>query len=402
MTTALTPDPQSAPTHAKTAFAFDDQAHRRALELDALGAILPIDRRDQLALLLTHDDIATLKHLAEKSMGENTLRALTSDLGYLEAWAQAATGDPLPWPAPPGLILKFIAHHLWNPAGKEKDDGHGMPEPVRIVLRDLGILHKNGPHAPSTVRRRLASWSTLHAWRGLKGYLGDPAIRSALKLAIRACRRPSSRKSERAVTLDILDRLIATCPPTNLTAIRDKALLYTAFASGGRRRSEVASLRVSQLRREPPVLSDPNDPRSPQLPCLSIRLGTTKTENADEETRVLLIGKPADALNTWLRTACITEGAVFRGLGKWGHLQARPLTPKAVNDIIKRRCRLAGLNPAEFSAHGLRSGYITEAAVQGVSLLEAMQQTTHKSVQQMTRYFNEARQMKAKATRLVT
>jgi integrase len=402
MTTALSTNFPSAPANAKPPFALDDQAHGRALELDALAAILPIDQRDQLALLLTHDDIATLKHLAEKSMGANTLRALTSDLGYLEAWAQAATGNPLPWPAPPGLILKFIAHHLWDPAGKEMDDNHGMPEQVQIALRDLGILQKDGPHAPSTVRRRLASWSTLHAWRGIKSYLGDPAIRSALKLAIRASRRPSSRKSERAVTLDILDRLIATCPPTNLTDIRDKALLYTAFASGGRRRSEVASLRVSQLRREPPVLSDPNDPQSPPLPCLSIRLGTTKTENADEETRVPLIGKPAEALNYWLRAANITEGAVFRGLGKWEHLQARPLTPKAVNDIIKRRCRLAGLNPAEFSAHGLRSGYITEAAVQGISLLEAMQQTTHKSVQQMTRYFNEARQIKTRAARLVT
>ncbi len=402
MTTALSTHFPSPPANAKPPFLLDDQAHRRALELDALGAILPIDRRDQLALLLTHDDIATLKHLAEKSMGANTLRALTSDLGYLEAWAQAATGTPLPWPAPPGLILKFIAHHLWDPAGKEIDDSHGMPEQVQIALRDLGVLQKDGPHAPATVRRRLASWSTLHAWRGMKGYLGDPAIRSALKLAIRASRRPSSRKSERAVTLDILDQLIATCPPTNLTDIRDRALLYTAFASGGRRRSEVASLRVSQLRREPPVLSDPDNPQSPPLPCLSIRLGTTKTENADEETRVLLIGKPVDALNHWLRAANITGGPVFRGLGKWGHLQARPMTPKAVNDIIKRRCRLAGLNPAEFSAHGLRSGYITEAAVQGISLLETMQQTTHKSIQQMTAYFNEARQMKSKATRIVT
>jgi integrase len=402
MPTALATSFDFGVPKARPPLGLDDQAHRRAPELDALGAILPIDRRDQLAVLLTHDDIATLKHLAEKSMGANTLRALTSDLGYLEAWAQAATGDPLPWPSPPGLILKFIAHHLWDPAGKEKDDSHGMPEPVRIALQDLGILQKDGPHAPATVRRRLASWSTLHAWRGLKGYLGDPAIRSALKLAIRASHRPSSRKSERAVTLDILDRLIATCPPTNLTDIRDKALLYTAFASGGRRRSEVASLRVSQLRREPPVLSDPNDPHSPRLSCLSIRLGTTKTENADEETRVLLIGKPADALNYWLRAANIAEGAVFRGLGKWEHLQARPLTPKAVNDIIKRRCRLAGLNPAEFSAHGLRSGYITEAAVRGISLLETMQQTTHKSVQQLTKYFNEARQMKTRATRLVT
>ena len=51
-----------------------------------------------------------------------------------------------------------------------------MPEPVQITLRDLGMLQKDGPHAPSTVRRRLASWSTLHAWRGLKGYLGDAGV----------------------------------------------------------------------------------------------------------------------------------------------------------------------------------------------------------------------------------
>lgn len=44
--------------------------------------------------------------------GENTLRALASDLAYLEGWAQAATGAPLPWPAPESLALKYVAHHL--------------------------------------------------------------------------------------------------------------------------------------------------------------------------------------------------------------------------------------------------------------------------------------------------
>ncbi|THK33328.1 integrase, partial [Ensifer sp. MPMI2T] len=43
---------------------------RRAEELDALDAILPFDRRDQLAALLTDDDVATLKHLASEGMGE--------------------------------------------------------------------------------------------------------------------------------------------------------------------------------------------------------------------------------------------------------------------------------------------------------------------------------------------
>ncbi|MQW72036.1 integrase, partial [Sinorhizobium medicae] len=48
----------------------DSQAvHRRAEQLDALDAILPFDRRDQLAALLTDDDVATLKHLAQEGMG---------------------------------------------------------------------------------------------------------------------------------------------------------------------------------------------------------------------------------------------------------------------------------------------------------------------------------------------
>jgi hypothetical protein len=72
----------------------------RAEQLDALDAILPFDRRDQLAELLTDDDVATLKHLAREGMGDNTMRALASDLGYLEAWCSLATGTPLPWPAP--------------------------------------------------------------------------------------------------------------------------------------------------------------------------------------------------------------------------------------------------------------------------------------------------------------
>lgn len=58
-------------------------AHKRAEELDALDAILPFDRRDQLAELLTDDDVATLKYLASEGMGDNTMRALASDLAYL-------------------------------------------------------------------------------------------------------------------------------------------------------------------------------------------------------------------------------------------------------------------------------------------------------------------------------
>ncbi len=68
---------------------------RRAEELDTIAAVLPIERRGELAELLTDQDVETLRHLVNQGMGDNTLRALTSDLAYLEAWGMAR--------APPAL-----------------------------------------------------------------------------------------------------------------------------------------------------------------------------------------------------------------------------------------------------------------------------------------------------------
>ncbi len=58
--------------------------------------------------------VETLRHLVNDGMGANTLRALASDLAYLETCALVASGQPLPWPAPEALLLKFVAHHLWS------------------------------------------------------------------------------------------------------------------------------------------------------------------------------------------------------------------------------------------------------------------------------------------------
>ena len=278
-----------------------DPETRRALQLDTLSAILPVERRDRLAELLTDDDVETLKHLAREGMGENSLRALSSDLAYLEAWAQAATGASLPWPASESLALKFVAHHLWDPARRETDPQHGMPADVAAALRKGELLRSLGPHAPSTVKRRLASWGTLHRWKGQEGPFASPSLRSALRLAVRASTRPRRRKSKRAVTRDVLDRLLATCASDRLADTRDLAILLLAFASGGRRRSEVARLRVEQLSEEPAVPLDPRDPRSPTLPCLAIQLGRTKTGDTDDGGRVLLVGPPVEALREWLR-----------------------------------------------------------------------------------------------------
>ena len=381
-------------------FSARDPETRRALQLDALSAILPADRRDQLAKILTDDDIATLKHLAREGMGENSLRALASDLAYLEAWAQAATHSALPWPAPEGLALKFVAHHLWDPAHRETDPAHGMPNAVVAALMAAKTLRVDGPHAPSTVARRLASWSALHRWRGLTGPFASPALRAALRLAVRASARPRLRKSRRAVTRDILNRLLAVCHTDRLADCRDRALLLVAFGSGGRRRSEVAALRIEQCFDEEPVALDSADPGSMRAACMTLRLGRTKTAASADDARVLLVGPPVEALRLWLERADIAKGAIFRAIDRWDAISERPLTAQAVNLIVKKRCALAGLDPTHFSAHGLRSGYLTEAALRGVSLPEAMQQSQHRSVQQAASYYNDPDRRQGKAARL--
>lgn len=379
----------------------DPDLHREN-ELDALAGILPFDARERLATLLTDDDVATLKHLVQTGMGANTLRALASDLAYLEAWCRAATAKTLPWPAPVGLGLKFVAHHLWDPAHRETDFAHGMPQAVIDELRGLKLLRVEGPHAVSTVRRRLAHWSTLHRFRGLDGPFKDPRLRTALSLAVRASRRPRARKSERAVTADVVEKLLATCPfDHRLADRRDRALLLVAFASGGRRRSEVARLRVEDIVREAPVPLDPKNPDSPLVPKLSIRLGRTKTTAAEDDARVVVIGRAAQALLDWLDGAKVSRGPVFRRIDRWGRMGGGALDPQSVNAVLKKRCQRAGLDPALFSAHGLRSGFMTEAGRRGVPLPEAMRLSQHRSVQQAARYYNEAELDRGLAVRLI-
>ncbi|MEX2697087.1 site-specific integrase [Rhizobium mongolense] len=369
---------------------------RRAEELDTIAAVLPIERRDELAELLTDQDVETLRHLVNQGMGDNTLRALTSDLAYLEAWGLAATGRSLPWPAPEALLLKFVAHHLWDPQRRETDADHGMPTTVDANLRRQGFLKTAGPHAPSTVRRRLANWSTLTKWRGVDGAFASPALKSAIRLAVRAVPRTRRRKSTKAVTGDVLATLLATCATDSLRDLRDRAILMVAFASGGRRRSEIAGLRREQLTVEPPI----EMPDGPPLPSLAIHLGRTKTSSGEQDEVVYLTGRPVEALNAWLAAAKIESGSVFRGIGRWGTVSRRALDPQSVNAILKQRAEMAGLDPGEFSAHGLRSGYLTEAANRGVPLPEAMEQSRHRSVQQASTYYNSAIRRTGRAARL--
>ena len=94
---------------------------------------------------------------------------------------------------------------------------------------------------------------------------------------------------------------------------------------------------------------------------------------------------PVRALDAWLSTANITEGPIFRGLGRADHLGAR-LTSETVADRVKHYAKIAGLDPDDFGGHSLRFGFITTAARRGRDLDSIAVTSRHRSLSVLRGY----------------
>ncbi|MEO0566500.1 MAG: tyrosine-type recombinase/integrase [Pseudomonadota bacterium] len=369
--------------------------------IEDLLVFLPIQTAESLSTHLTADDAATLRHLHRKSIPDNTLRAIASDLGYLEAWHLLATGVHLNWPAGEDVILKFIAHHMFDPAEQMLDPNHGMPDPVREQLKGIAKLQAPLPHAPSTVRRRLSHWKKLHVARDLDHAFDNNPVRVAIQAAVKASDRKPTSKSHKPITIDVLDKLIKTTERARPIDLRDAAMLLLAFGSGGRRRAELSALRLEDVQPQVPDAGQGGRPK-----VYEIALLRAKRLTAQDSEKIYVSGKAARALEAWvwcmrrwkLETA---KGSIFRRVDRWGNIGGQPVSDAMLNDILKSRLALAGLKPKEYSAHGIRSGFMTEARNQGVPLEEAMAHSKHKSYQVASQYYKSGNAKEGKALKLL-
>ena len=139
------------------------------------------------------------------------------------------------------------------------------------------------------------------------------------------------------------------------------------------------------------------------LPAMEIRLGRTKTASAESDERVFIVGRPVIVLKQWIALADLRgPGPLFRAIDRFGRLATLPLDGQSINAILKKRCALAGLDPAGFSAHGLRSGYLTEAARQGVPIQEAHGAIATSLRPAGRRLFQRGRSRRGRAARLAS
>lgn len=304
--------------------------------------------------VISYDVASRVKAILDEGTAENTRKAYRSDIDYFASWARMAAGYEMDYPVPAALLIRFITDHLG-----------GMDEALDRHLVSMGIKAKTGPHSLNTISRRIASLSAAH--EALK--VENPCRSKEVSILLSKARRAGARKGEgpakkRAATRDILDAMLATCGDS-LIDTRDRALLLFAFSSGGRRRSEVAGAKMENL--------------TEIQGGFLYRMPYSKTDQEGEGKDIPIIGRAALVLSEWLTRAGIGEEYIFRALTRKGKVLGG-LTDKTVARIVKKRASLAGLDASVFGGHSLRSGFITEAGRQGVSLGDTMALSGHKTV----------------------
>ncbi len=320
---------------------------------------------------LSDTDEAALTDLFRRGTPPNTLRAWERDLVYIAAWKMAAFGQPLAWPEEEKVALRFILDHA-----QDLTDKPGAARDTAQELIVIGLRVALTCPAPATLDRRLASWQAFHRMRNLVSPFAAPLIQQARQKARRANARPRVPKSPKPVTRDILESLLATCDDSN-RGIRDRAMLMLAFASGGRRRSEVSALNVEDI--------GLNDFKPKGL--VWITLLETKTTKKNQAPRLPMKGRAARALVHWLEATGITDGPLFRPVSTADRPLPRRLATDALRTILRHRLVLAGL-PANFATpHGLRAGFLTQAALDGAPLAAAMKLSLHRSAVQAQKYY---------------
>ncbi len=276
----------------------------------------------------------------------STLRAYRSDWEHFTRWCGQHTMCPLP----------------------------ASPETVALYLTALAATHR-----PATMTRRLTAITKAHQITGVP----SPATmqQAAVSETLKGIRRTLGTAQETKTPLLTADvRRMIEALPDNRAGQRDRALLLLGFA-GGFRRSEIAALNVDDVESTDDGL------------VVKLRRSKTDPEGKGRSVGIPYGSTPATcpvrALTAWKNTAGFSEGALFRGVDRHGHVGSVRLHKDSVGLIVKRAAEAAGLDPARYAGHSLRAGLATQAYLNGAGELAIMRQTGHRSLEMVRRYIRD-------------
>ncbi|ARS28317.1 site-specific integrase [Sphingomonas sp. KC8] len=244
--------------------------------------------------------------------------------------------------------------------------------------------------APVTIGRRVAAINHHHKEAGL----ASPSARDVagvIAQMMAGVRRKYARKKDQKApaAAGVLTAMLATITGIGLRAKRDRAILAVGMA-GAFRRSEIAAMLLPDLAFE----------------ASGVRITIPRSKgDQDAEGQEIAIPegrhiRPVSLLGEWLEVADLKgpdpatgkprTGPVFRRLTRGDALTADPITDKTVARLVKTCALAAGLEPALFSGHSLRAGFLTEAAAKRANLFKMKDHSRHKSLDTVAGYVRDA------------
>lgn len=323
---------------------------------------------------------ADIKRLIRGAPAPNTAKAYERDVAYFWEWAKVAAGvKRRRYPVKQKLLEQFVEEHVV-----------GLDPDVNDALIRTKVKRKHGNLRVDTVRRRLVGVIRENQMRGYDTQ-NTPRMRAMLRGAKRLESQSGLQKRKaRAITVDMLDRMIkAYGPARTLKAKRDIAMLVFAFYTGGRRSSEVRDARFENLYKF--------------KGGYRYFLHRSKTDQVGKGQEKILRYPHSKHMQRWLRAAKIKNGYLFRQISINGkRVLDAPIGTHLLSRIVKWRMDDLGEDPALFSAHSLRRGFLTQCGKDNVPLSEAMQCSGHKNVVIAMEYYEQGQIDKNAGTKINT
>ena len=201
----------------------------------------------------------------------------------------------------------------------------------------------------------------------------DPVDSEAVRQVRRGLSRTygaAPRRLARPLTVDEIRQIVAGIDRTTPIGIRDAAIILLGYASA-MRRAELVALTLTDVEHKPAGL------------LLHIRRSKTDQESHGQVVAVAhgqhATTDPVAALNAWRTIRGGTTGALFTRI--WAtSISRQPLGPDVVARMLRTRAVAAGLDGTRITAHSLRAGHATAAAMAGVPLDRIAAQTRHKDL----------------------
>jgi len=302
----------------------------------------------------------------------NTIRS------YRAGWASfvqfCTTYGHAPLPALPDAL---IAYGTWLVERPTFEAVVGTAQPRRRQF---------GPANPNTVLSHFAAIAAVHRAAGHESPTDDAAVVRWKRGMHRTHGKPAGQKHP---FLDGHYVAAVQGMPETTAGARDAAILALGLVSA-LRRSNLAALTIHDLRLDPEGFV--------------VRVRRSKTDQESRGDFVVIPATftatcPVQRIRRWRERAALLDARggldhthpegtpIFYPVDRKDRVVHRrradgsivPLSADAIAKIVQRVALRLGLDPAQFAAHSLRSGFLTSADAGGAVLDDSMDQSGHTS-----------------------